>query len=555
MPRGRDILLDAMQAQGISFLFGNPGTTELPVVDGCCVQRNIRYVMALHEDISVAMAMGYARVTGKVGVVNLHVAPGLAHGLGNLYNAWQARIPLLVTTGQQHSRFLLHEPSLSANLPELARPFTKWAAEVAHVDNLALAVQRAFKVALTPPAGPVFLSLPLDVTLAETTATVSTVTRIGVGIRGDPAEIERMARLLTSAQKPLIVAGDGVGLADAWPEITALAERLGARVYSESLSTLCNFPPDHAHWAGSLSWSQAAIHDALAAGDVVLLCGFSSQAPVTGFAAGKPVVPPEVKLVYLHNDPWEIGKNYAGDVAVLSDVKLGLADLLAALGPAAPHETAALAHRRAAVQAESARRRDAWQAQVDADRHRQPITAVRVAAELARLLPENAIVCNEAVSNSAPFSQLISYRDPLGYWHGRGGSLGHALGAAMGMKAGAPERSLVAISGDGALLYYPQALWTAAHAGLPVLFIVLNNKSYHILKQGLKAMGGPWGTPATDPPGLDIDTPAVDFIAMAAALGVRGEQVRHPSELAPALSRGLNAGSPWVVEVLVDASM
>src|ERR687885_414720 len=167
MRRGRDLLFEALQAQGVRYVFGNPGTTELPFLDGFTSHPKVTYVEALHEDIAVGMAMGYARLAGTLGAVNLHVAPGLAHGLGNLYSAWQARIPLLVTAGQQHTRLLVQEPILTADLVGMARPFTKWAYEVRFADELPTVLQRTLKEALAPPGGPVFLSLPSDVMLAE----------------------------------------------------------------------------------------------------------------------------------------------------------------------------------------------------------------------------------------------------------------------------------------------------------------------------------------------------------------------------------------------------
>src|ERR671932_1393486 len=212
MRRGRDVLFEALQAQGVRYVFGNPGTTELPILDGFTAHPRVTYVEALHEDIAVAMAMGYARLAGTLGVVNLHVAPGLAHGLGNLYNAWRARIPLLVTAGQQHTRLLIQEPILTADLVGMARPFTKWAYEVRSADELPSVLQRAFKEALAPPSGPVFLSLPADVMLAEVGADVPPprlTAQPAPATRGDDAEIARAAARLVGAERPLIVAGDG----------------------------------------------------------------------------------------------------------------------------------------------------------------------------------------------------------------------------------------------------------------------------------------------------------------------------------------------------------
>lgn len=552
MVRGRDLLFQALRELGARFLFGNPGTTELPVIDGCNAHPEVQYITALHEDIAVGMAMGYARMAGTVGVANLHVAPGLAHGLGNLYNAWRAGIPLVITAGQQDTRFLIQEPILTADLVQMARPFTKWAHEVRHVDELPVALHRAFKEALAPPTGPVFLSLPADVMLAETSATMPAITRIGSRIRGDEAELDRAAELLLRAERPLIVAGDGVGLSGAWPELVELAERLGAPVMTEALSTLANFPNSHPHWVGGLPAAPAGVRKAFAGVDVVLLCGYTSQAPAAFFDGAGPLIPPEVRRIYLHQNPWEIGKNQEGAAAVLGDVQTSLRALCDRLAGAAGLDPALVERRTRELHERTRQRREKVQAQLRSVWDQVPVHPARVAAELAAVLPEDAVLVNEAISNTGYFVNLLTFREPLSYWGGKGGGLGHSMPAALGIKLAAPRRTMVNVVGDGTFLYYPQSLWSAANLGLPVIFLILNNSSYRILKQGLQGMGGPWGPPGAYPPGLDLAHPAVNYAALAQSFGVAGERVTEPAQLRPALERALQAGAPYLLDVVID---
>lgn len=552
MARGRDLLFQVLEAEGIEYLFGNPGTTELPVVDGCTAYPRVRYIMALHEDIAIGMAMGYARATGKVGVVNVHVAPGLAHGLGNLYNAWRAGIPLVVTAGQQHTRLAVQEPILTADLVAMARPFTKWAYEVRHREELPVVLHRAFKEALSPPPGPVFLSLPVDVMLEETDDVAPPITRVSGRLRGDPEALEQAATILATAKNPLIVAGDGVGLDCAWAELGELAERLGAPVYTEAFSTLANFPNNHPHWVGVLPSDPDGMRQVFAGVDVALLCGFTTQAPVAHYDGQGPLIPTGVKLVYLHHHTWEIGKNHPGTAAVLGDVRINLQALNILLARHLTPDPRAVYARTKAVRARAAERRARWERTVASTRNQVPVAAVQVAAELARVFPPDGILASEAISNAGAFTNLVPFRDPLSLWAGKGGGLGHSTPAAIGLKLGAPSRTVVNVVGDGTFLYYPQTLWTAAHLALPVLIVILNNRTYQILKEGLRAMGGPWGPSGTYPPGLDIAAPEVDFVALAASFGVAAERVTAPDQLRPALERGLTADRPYLIDVIIE---
>jgi len=302
--KGRDIFFAYLEHNGVPFLFGNPGTTELPLVDGCNDHPAVRYVMALHEDIAVAMAMGYARASGRVGVVNLHVAPGLGHGMGNLYNAFRAGTPLIVTAGQQHTRLVVHDPILTADLAAMARPFTKWSYDVRFVEELPTVMQRAFKEATTAPTGPVFISLPMDVLLETVNFDPPVAASTIASTIADPKAVAHAARVLADATHPMIVAGDGVGLSCAWPEVVAIAERLGAPVYTEQYSTIWNFPSDHPHFAGPMPNQAVAMRQRFEGVDVALLAGFTAQAPVARFDEKGSLIPPSVQIVVIsRSDP------------------------------------------------------------------------------------------------------------------------------------------------------------------------------------------------------------------------------------------------------------
>ena len=549
----RDVFFRFLETLDIRYFFGNPGTTELPLVDGVNDHPGITYVLGLHEDVSVAHAMGYARMSGKPGVVNLHVAPGLGHGLGNIYNAWRARIPLVITVGQHHTGILLHEPILTADLAQMARPFTKWAYDVRRTDELGVALQRAFKEVTTPPVAPVFLSFPTDVLLApqEGPLPSAEVSRIGATI-ADTDAIERAAHALATATNPIIVAGDGVGLADAWDEVAAVAEALGAPVYTEELSTLWNFPTGHAHYAGALPNISAGMRSKFDGVDMALFAGFTSQAPVSRHDGAGPLVPARVRVVAVHHDPWEIGKNQAVEAGVLGDVKRNLGAIADVLRRITRGERSTIDERAKRIRDASTDRQAKLRVRAEKARQDDTLSSAFVASELAQILPPRSVMVDEAISNREAFVSFLRFDDPLAYFGAKGLSLGHSTGAALGIKLGAPDRTVVNVVGDGSLMYYPQALWSLANMKVPVLVLIVNNASYRVLKLIWNRWGGPWGESAALPPGLNFGEPTIDFVKLAESMGLAGERVSKTPELRAAIERGLAAGAPYVLDVRVE---
>ncbi len=551
MALGRDLVLQAIRAHQIAFVFGNPGTTELPFIQGCA-EHGIPYILALHEDIAVGMAMGYARMTGRPGVVNLHVAPGLAHGLGNLYNAWKARLPIVVLVGQQHTDVLLQEPILTGDLVEWGRPVCKWAFQVHKVSDLPLALHRAFKVAQTAPPGPVLLALPPDVLLEDGEWSLPEPVHVAGPGAGPASAIDEAIRWLVTAVRPAIVAGDGVGRSRAQSLVAELAELLAAPVFVEPLATWLNFMPDHPLYLGALpAQDSARFREALRSFDLLCLIGFTSQAPVAVHDGGGPLLPQTTPTIYIHEDSWEIAKNGPATVGILGGIRETLELLVERLRrvrlPAEVRE-----RRRRGIEEERRRRRGTLAAVAAQVPEKTSLDATRVLTTLRSLLQPPFTVVNEAVSNSHWVLQHLHFPDADSLVSGKGGGLGHSMPTALGVQLARPERKVVNIVGDGSFLYYPQTLWTAARYRLPVTFLVLNNRSYRILKQGLKTMGGPWGQNGAEPPGLDIVNPTVDFVSVAKGFGVDGYRVERADDIEAVLARALERDVPVVVDVVID---
>ena len=546
---GARLLLDLLRQEGVTTIFGNPGTTELPLMAALAGQSELRYVLCLNEAVVMAAADGYAQATRGPVAVNLHAAPGLGNALGMLYDAQRAGTPVIVTAGQHEQGFCPTEPILWADLPRIAQPFVKWAYEVRSIEDLPRALHRAVKTALAPPTGPVFLSLPIDVLRAEAAADPGAPTRIGRGLRGDAATIATAAAILAGAERPLIVAGDTVAHAFAHAPLVALAELLGAPVYMEGLPT-ASFPTSHPLFRGALTRLPVSIRAVLQPHDALLAVGgevFTHSLP--GPVAA---IPPALRLVQVDSDPWELGKNFPADAAVLGDPAAVLPDLLQAVAAAmGPAQRQAAAVRGAQNRADIATARAALQARARAEAAHVPIRPLALMQAVGEALPADAAVVEEALSSSREMWELIPVNDPQALFGMRGGGIGWGIAAAVGVKLALPARPVVALIGDGSSLYTVQALWTAARERAAVVFVILNNHSYRILKQRVHVLGGRADAPNAYL-GMDLTDPAPDFLALARGFGVAAERAGDIPAFRAALARALEARAPALIDVEMD---
>jgi benzoylformate decarboxylase len=547
---GKRAFLELLKQEGVDLVFGNPGTTELPLMDAFAVEHDIRYVLGLQEAALMAMADGYAQASGRLAVLNLHVAPGLGNAMGMLYDAQKAGAPVLVTAGQQDVEYLATEPILSADLPRLARPFVKWAAEVQRLADLPRLVHRAAKTALAPPTGPVFLSLPGDILKAEGEIDLMAPTRVAGGLRGDMGALADAAALLADAARPVIMAGDAVAQSRAHAELAALAELIGAPVYAEFVPNTASFPASHPLFRGAMVRLQPAVRKVLDEHDLLFSVGadlftFSLPSPVEAMPSGMP-------LIHLDTDPWEIGKNYPTRAGILGDPKSTLPELTAMvrerMSPAA--RGAARARLTSASEAALAER-EALKAKACSLAGQTPVQPLALLNAIGDMLPKDAVVIEEALSSAPGIRSLIRSDDPQSYFGLRGGGIGWGLPAAIGVKLALPERPVVALVGDGSALYTVQALWTAAHDRIPVAFVILNNTSYRILKQRLHALRG-LAEQVDTYVGMELTDPAIDFVALARSFGVAAERARTVHEATGLLGKALGANVPMLIDVELD---
>ena len=549
---GKRALLDLLRQEGVEIVFGNPGTTELPLMDAFAVEHDIKYVLGLQEAALMAMADGYAQASGKLAVLNLHVAPGLGNAMGMLYDAVKAASPILITAGQQDLEYLATEPVLSADLTTLARPFVKWAAEVHRVADLPRLVHRAAKTALAPPTGPVFLSLPGDILKAEGDLDLMTPTRVAPRLRGDAAAVAAAAALLAKATRPVIFAGDAVAQSRAHGELVALAKLIGAPVYAEFVPSTASFPASHPLARGAMVRTQAGVRQVLDQHDLL----FSVGADLFTLSLPSDIepMPPGLPLIHLDTDPWELGKNYPAQVAILGDPKSTLAELTAAVEAAMTGAARGAARERFQAASEATlAERHALKAKAKALAGKTPVQALALLNAIGDMLPKDAVVIEEVLSSSPGIRQLIRSDDPQSYFGLRGGGIGWGLPAAIGVKLALPHRPVVGLIGDGSAMYTIQALWTAAHYRIGVVFVILNNTSYRILKQRLLALRG-HAEQADTFVGMELTDPTIDFIGLARSLGVAGERAKTVHEATDLIAKGIAANAPLLIDVDLDRS-
>lgn len=545
---GRTAFVQLLIDEGVTHLFGNPGTTELAIMEAVPHFPQLQYVLGLQEAIVVGMADGYARASNKLAACNLHTAPGLGNGMGALYNANFSGSPVIVTAGQYELGYGLQEPMLYGPLVAMAEPLVKWAIEVPRVEDLPRIVHRAAKVALAAPTGPVFISLPGDILDDEAEMNLESPTRVEGAVRPSDELVQLLARRLSAAEKPVIIAGRELASRDAFIEAGELASLLGAAVYHESVPYNARFPTDHPAFMGDLTRNQQKVRETLQRYDL-LICLGADLLRMSPYSRTDPL-PDGMPVIHITERDWELGKNYATKIAIRADVKETLRALLPLLRAQRDAERTAQAEARL-----SELKAGNWSAQRETARTQTlsaaestPIDPRYLMMCVADALPSEAIVVEEAVTAAPALSTFLPVRDSQSFYGLASGGLGFALPGAIGVSLAHPGRPVVAAVGDGSAMYSVQALWTAAHFGLPITYLIINNRGYRIIKDRLVSMRN-----SNRFVGMDIARPEIDFIAVAQGLGMAARRVSQPQDIGTVLQQAIASKGPNLVEVIVGS--
>ena len=544
---GRDAFLSLLVDEGVTHLFGNPGTTELPIMHALSDHTSLTYVLGLQESVVVAMADGFCRASGKLAACNVHVAPGLGNALGAIYNANLSGSPLIITAGQQEQGHGLMEPLLYGPLVDMARPLVKWATEITRIEDVPRIVRRAAKIALAPPTGPVFLSLPGDILNKSAALDLGRRTRVDAMTYPSDESLRRLSERIMAAEQPVLLAGTEIVRSDALTEAAELAEVLGAPVYQQTVPHGAHFFSEHPAFMGALTRIQDQVRSTLSPYDLMICIG-ADVLQMSVWSETDPL-PPDLPIIQIGLRDWEMGKNYPAEMALRSDVKETLQKLIPQLRELqntkrAKTNVTALegftqnnwsTHRRQRRQDISAR---GDESSIDPD---------WLMMRIAECIPADAIIVDEGLTTSKNLLHFLPHRDRYSYFGMVSGGIGWGIAAAVGVQLAQPNRRVVAISGDGSAMYSPQALWTAAHLKLPILFLIFNNQGYRILKERLLAFHG-----NDQYIGMNLREPSIDFTGLATSFGMRAKKITETAQFEAAFKPAVISDAPCLFEIMLQ---
>lgn len=515
----RDAAIRLLRTLGLTTIFGNPGSTELPLFRNW--PADFRYILGLQEASVVAMADGYAQATRRAACVNLHSAVGVGHALGSIFTASRNQTPLVITAGQQARSMLLDEPYLWATqATEFPKPYVKWSCEPARAQDVPAALARAYYLAMQKPCGPTFVSIPVDDWDAK--AEPIAVRQVSFEFAPDPLALQQIADALNMSQRPALIVGASVDRDGAWDEALQLAERLRAAVWASPLSARCSFPEDHPLFAGFLPPVRRLLAAKLASYDVVVVLG----APIFTYHVQSegPVVPAGVQLFQMIDDPEAAAWAPVG-TSLLATLRLGLTRLLELIETSDRPAPAPLVRPPLPEQLE-------------------PLPPAFVMHTIAQVMPDDAIIVEEAPSHRNDLHDYLPIRHRNGFYTGASGGLGYSLPAAVGMALADPTRRIIGLLGDGSSMYSVQGLWTAVQHRLPITFVILNNQEYAALKSFSRLFN------TAEFSGVDL--PGIDICAIARGYGCETWQIDKAGDLAAALTQSFASSGPGVIDVIVD---
>ena len=548
---GKFKILEQFVADKFKYMFGNPGTVEQGFLDALREYPELQYILTLQESVAVLMADGYARATQKPTLVQLHSSPGIGNAVGALYQAMRGHSPLVVIGGDAGIRYANMDAQMAADLLGMMKPVTKYATMVTDSHSLLRTIRRAVKIAGTPPMGPVYVCLPMDVLDEVNDEDVLPTVIPSTRVVPDVPIMKQAADVLLSALRPMIFIGDGIAYSGAQEELTRLAELLGAEVWGVDVGDLTMdsthplYQGTTGHMVGSSSLPITTM------GDVNLVVGTYMMPEV--FPELGDIFAENAKVIHFDLNAFEIAKNHRVDIAAVSDPKLTLKTLSEAIEARMNSEQKQLAKQRVREISDTKAQRTRKELEADRTRNNSESLHMSHFAEiLSAKLPQDAILFDEALTNSPAVTRYIPPRKPGQYFVTRGGSLGVGIPGAIGLKLANPENTVVGFTGDGGSMYTIQALWTAVRHAIGAKFVVCNNSSYRLLRLNINAYWKERGIePHQFPSSFDLSGPPLRFDLMSQAMGVKAVRVETPDAIEPAIDDMLSDDKPFLIDLVI----
>ena len=541
--RGRHVFLDSLRLHGVTKIFGNPGTTETPMLDTLIDYPDIDYIMHLHEGVAVGAANLYAQASNSTGVANMHVAPGLGNAIGMIYGGLKNSSPMVITAGAQDTRIRLRGPLLGHDLVAMAKPVVKWSIQVEHADEMAMIMARAFKIAHEHPQGPVFVALPINVMEEDTENAAYHAGKLSIEGNASDSHLQQVAELINAASNPVIVAGDDVVRDEARDTLVALSEKAGIGVHLELITARFAFPSDHDHFRNKLGPDYTAINGSLGDHDLIILIGGAFFEEVW-YSPDSPFAD-NARVIQLESGPSRLAENIGVDIGIAGQLADSLSRLTSLVNDA-PDRRELLSQLKRAEN-------DAAAERIAALHDRDPMTAYRALTEVAAALPDDAVIADESITASTDVIRNFKLGSTHLFYGAKGGGIGQGVAGAPGVAVAHPNRPVVCISGDGSSMYSIQALWTAAHHKLNILFVILSNREYRVLKHNVDQYRRRFNAQSNKPyPHMDLSDPVMSFTSMAEGMGVPGAQVSKPGKIAGAIADALNQEGPFMLDLVVE---
>jgi benzoylformate decarboxylase len=552
---GNHAILEQFLADGISHIFGNPGTSEEGFLDALESYTALKYVQTLQETVAVLAGDGYARASGRTAVVQIHSTPGLGNAIGAIYQANRGHSPLVIIGGDAGIRYKAMDAQMAGDLVAFAAPVTKWSTMAMDPASLLRVLRRAIKIASTPPKGPVYVCLPMDVLDAPAVDPVRPTLIPSTRVVPDDDLLAQVAATLADARKPMIFIGDGIADSEAQDELTHVAELLGAEVWAADSGEV-NMAFGHPLYQGMTGHMFG--YESLPTtrkGDVNLVCG-TYMVPEVFPELGN-IFDPGSKTIHIDLNAYEIAKNHPVDLGLVSDPKLTLELLGKRLQSVmTPAQVQAAQGRAEEIGRAKEAKVNAELEQYRAKRDSVPLGFSRFMEELAQQLPKDSIIFDEALTNSPPVIRYVNVSRPRSYFLTRGGSLGVGIPGTIGAKLANPEKTVVGLIGDGAAMYTIQGLWTVVRHRLNVKFVICNNRSYRLLQVNLLAY---WNERKVKPHGyplsFDLSEPELRFDKIAESYGIEALRVERPEQVAPAITRMLQHPGPFLIDAVIEADV
>ncbi|MCH7735784.1 MAG: thiamine pyrophosphate-binding protein [Chloroflexi bacterium] len=550
---GKQAILEMLKAEGVKHIFGNPGTSEAPLIDMLGDYPELQYFLTLQESVAMGMGESYARATEKPSFVSLHVDSGLANGIALMLDALNTGTPMVITSANYDARKI---NETKTDLAELVRPVTKWSVELNLPDQIPSVMRRAFHEANSHPKGPVYVGFTANALEGEAEMNIVPSSKIHDAYRPDPKGIEEAVSLIMAAKRPMMMVGDRVSEDHANDVAVELAELMGFPVH-QSRGAEVSFPTTHPQFFGNHSLRVASNREALKETDLVLAIGMDAMDEL--FYWGDIILGENTKLVHIDPIPGRVGRSEPTDVGIVSHCALAIEELIRSIKPLlTPALKNEIDGRKIEVVAAAAEKRKAFDDSVAAKWDNKPMIPARMMSELAKAIPANAIVVDDSVSNRATLRHYFHAQKRGDLRAFRGQSIGGGIGATMGTQVANPDRPVFGIIGDGSALMTIQGLWTAANDNIPCIFVICNNGMYRVLKVNFdvyqREILQQKESSGENLPYSDFPTP-FDVAGMATSMGVHGERITDPAEIAPAVQRALASGKPALLDIVIDGSL